>query len=153
MRFLAQRKVEAALALAALTLLAVLLVPWREAPFEPMKGNAGAAAAAVPIPEGGKAARAAPEAVLSLFVGRAPASQGHAQVAPEKKPVDAPWLSYLGYYSKAEGKPYYWFKDTRTGRVIKVSKGETSGEWALLEISGNRMVLRYNNELYAVNKR
>jgi hypothetical protein len=118
-----------------------------------MKGNAGAAAAAVPVPEGRKAVRAAPGAVLSLFIGRVPASQGRVQVASEKKIMDAPWLNYLGYYSKAEGKPYYWFKDTRTGRVIKVSKGEASGEWALLEISGNRMVLRYNNELYAVNKR
>ncbi len=153
MRFLARRKVEAALALLALTLLVILLVPWREAAVKPMKGNAGAAAAAVPVPEGGKTARAAPEAVLSLFVGRAPAVQAHAPAAAEKKIMDAPWLNYLGYYSAAEGKPYYWFKDTRTGRVIKVSKGQASGEWALLEISGNRMVLRYNNELYAVNKR
>jgi hypothetical protein len=153
MRFLTQRRVEAALAIAVLTLLAVLLVPWREAPLEPMKGNAGTTVSAMPAAEGRKAARAAPEAVLSLFIGRAPAAQARTTAAVEKKPMDAPWLNYLGYYAVAEGKPYYWFKDTRTGRVIKVSKGQDSGEWVLLEISGDTMLLKCNNELYTVNKR
>jgi hypothetical protein len=153
MRFLTQRRVEAALVFAALALLAVLLVPWSEAPLNPAEANAGTAAAADPAAEGRKAVRATPEAVLALFVGRIPAARARATVPAEEKPLDAAWLRYLGYYAAAEGKPCYWFKDTRTGRVIKVSKGQASGEWTLLEISGDRMLLKYNNELYTVNKR
>jgi len=95
---------------------------------------------------------------LALFVKRnAPAAAStvaRSATAPEvKKPADAPWLSYLGFYSGAPGKSYYLLKDARTGRVIQVSQTGISNGWCLVEVSEKRLVVRNNDDVYIVNKR
>jgi hypothetical protein len=70
----------------------------------------------------------------------------------EKKPTEAPWLAYLGFSSGAEGKPTYYFKDTRSGRVIKVTQGDTASDWTLAGITQDRMILRNKDDLFAVKR-
>jgi hypothetical protein len=70
-----------------------------------------------------------------------------------KKPIDAPWLSYLGFYSDAPGAPCYLLKDTRNGHVIRVPSNGDSSEWALLENSDKRMVIKNSGDIYVVMKR
>lgn len=152
-----KRTAEAILALAAIGMLAALVVPW---PQGKLTIAPGGERAQVPQAAAGDARRiesAPPDALLTLFVKKTPVPSAprpaRAPGSVEKKPVDAPWLNYLGYSSGADGKPLHFFKDTRTGRLIKLSKGETSGGWALVEIGESRFVLKNNDDLYIVTKR
>ncbi len=161
MKFSLPKAVEAVLALAVLGLLAALVVPWRQTPFPVRPAGPRPETPSLPAQTRLSPARAEPEAVLALFVPKGPPRLARppspAEVkpppVPEKKPVDAPWLSYLGYTSAAQGKPTYYFKDTRSGRLIKVTPGESSGGWSLLEVKDNRMILQNKDEIFAVNKR
>ncbi len=161
MKFSLRATAEAVLALTAVCLVAVLVIPWREQPLLPGPGGRRADLPAVPEQARRSPARAEPEALISLFVPRAaPRSMrpsAPAQALPaattEKKPTDAPWLAYLGYSSGAEGGQSYYFKDTRSGRVIKVTQGETAGDWTLVGVTEGRMILQNKGETYAVNKR
>jgi len=59
----------------------------------------------------------------------------------------------VGTISGAEGKSYYFFKDTRSGRSISLSPGETVNGWSLVEIGDAKFILKNNEDLYTVNKR
>jgi hypothetical protein len=161
MKFSLLKTAEAVLALAALGLLAALVVPWRESPLPPRPNLPRGAAPSLPAAPALSPVRAEPDAVLALFVPPSPPRPARPQGVveqkpppmPEKKPVDAPWLSYLGYTSAAEGKATYYFKDTRSGRVIKVTDGESVGGWSLLGVKDNRMILQNKDDVFSVRGR
>ena len=157
MRLSTPRISEIALAAAAVVLLAALILPWgspptAQAPAESAAVTSPAAAGAVTKP-----ALAAPEALNSLFVvKRAAAPVASAPKTPStaaRKTQEVPWLKFVGTISGAEGKSYYFFKDTRSGRSISLSPGETVNGWSLVEIGDAKFILKNNEDLYTVNKR
>ena len=127
MKSVINRGAQAFLTAAALGLTAALFIPWAEPVPARTPLIPSTVAEANPSSDPGKPERVAPQTIVALFVGRrssAPATQGtpsKVPIVPEiKKPIDAPWLSYLGYYRGAPGRPYYLLKDIRSGRVIQV---------------------------------
>ncbi len=120
------KAVQIALAAGVLALAVVLALPVRQAPLSPSTGSAGA------VPAGGGAQaekRPAPadiSTVLLLF-GVTGQSRPQATPAPSptpgaKAPVEAPWLTYIGYATQ-DGIQYYMVKDTRSNKMIKVAAG------------------------------
>jgi hypothetical protein len=146
------------LAAVAVCLLAVLITPRAEPALAKEPVTSAPAPSANLAPEHGKPDQAAPQAIVAIFVRRSSPVEGltvapNAHVPEVKKPVDAPWLSYIGFYSGAPGKPYYLFKDTRAGRVIQVSQTGVSNGWSLVEVSDKRLIVQYKDDVYIVNKR
>jgi len=157
MKFSVSKIAEIALALGILALVAVLVVPGREAPLtSPQSGaKTEAAQADASVKTAPKAADIA--TVLMLFgvtgQGRpAPATTPAPTPTSAKPPVDAPWLAYIGY-AQTDGKPYYMIKDTRTNKMIKVAEGAPIGGWSLIEASATRLVVSNNADQYIVKKR
>jgi len=151
---------EALLAAAATGLLVLAAVPSpREAagPARPLGASRAQAAAKT---ADSPAELADPDAVVRLFymapppVEQAPVEPA-AAAAPEPepaKPLEAPWLSYVGHFSGMDGKPFYYVKDSRSGRLIKVSRDDTS-DWILVEDAAERIVVRHGDGLYAVPRK
>jgi hypothetical protein len=151
------RGAQVLLAAGAVCLLAALIIPWKEPKAALPQTPTSAAPEASPSIAQEKSERAAPQTIVALFVKRAPAAPMIATrgaPAPEvKKPVDAPWLSYLGFYTGAPGKPYYLLKDTRSGRVIQLPQAGVFNGWSLVEVSDKRLVVRNADDVFIVNKR
>ncbi|MGO9409229.1 MAG: hypothetical protein ACLQCB_00610 [Spirochaetia bacterium] len=147
---------ETFLAAAAVGLLAAVLIPWGD---EAQKSAPEPSNAQVSVSTSNAHVQpnpASPVVILSMFVGRSSSRASAPAQAPApvaKKPVDAPWLSYLGFYSGVPGKPYYLFKDTRAGRVIKVADGVVTDGWSLVETGDKRVVVRNNDDIYIVRMR
>jgi len=155
MKFSISRVAEGLLALAAALLLAALFVPWRLTERAPAPAVPQTQAPSAPAQAEAPHHHAPPDAVVSLFVKRAAPRPAAAPVpAPEaKKPVEAPWLIYVGFYTRDPGKPCYLLKDTRAGRMIKVSEGDAIDGWSLVAAEGKRMIIRKNDDVYIVIKR
>jgi hypothetical protein len=143
---------------AAIGMLAALVIPWAEPSAAGVPSSVTTVSPAVPAPDAGRIHAASPQAITALFLEpRTPAPAAavpRIALQPEaKKPLDAPWLSYLGYYSDAPGAPCYLLKDTRNGHVIRVPSNGDSSEWSLLENSDKRMVIKNSSDIYIVMKR
>jgi len=151
------RGAQVVLAAGAVCLLAFVIFPWKAPTASKAPTAAPAAPEAIPAILQGKPEQATPQAILALFVKRASAAPlTVARSAPEpeiKKPVDAPWLTFLGSYSGAPGKSSFLLKDARSGRVIQVSQTGVSNGWSLVEISDKRLVVRKADDIYIVKKR
>ncbi len=140
----------------ALAFLAAVVIPWRQpdAGETLLKGSAEAAQASAGVVL--EPVLATPDVLNNLFVAKrtaAPAAAPRPASPAAKNTVTAPWLRYIGYISGAEGKSYYFFKDTRTSRSITLSVGETVNGWSLVEIGDKQFILKNNTDLYTVNKR
>lgn len=86
-----------------------------------------------------------PAAVVSVpsVVGEAP--------KPEQMPTL--WIKYIGYFAGQDEKVYYYFKNDRTGRVVKVTPGEEIEGWALLKWEDGIYYLEKERMLYLVKER
>jgi hypothetical protein len=155
------KAVEASLTLAAAGLLAALLAPWK-APVDTLSRVGSPAPAPAAVVEGkAPLARAEPHVVLTLFVPRSlphlekspPPREPAAVPVPEVKAVEAPWLSYLGYASGATSELRYYLKDTRSGRLITVTRGREAGDWMLVEVQEKKLIVRNKQEVFSVSKR
>jgi len=156
MRLSIPKTSEIVLAALALAFLAALVIPWRQpdAGETLLKGSAEAAQASAGVIS--EPVLATPEVLNNLFVAKrtaAPAAAPKPASPASKKAVSVPWLRYIGTISGAEGKTYYFFKDTRTNRSITLSAGETVNGWSLLETGDKQFILKNNEDLYTVNKR
>jgi hypothetical protein len=87
---------------------------------------------------------------------RKPKDVAPRQPAPEipeqPKPVEpksAPWISFLGIVGGKGGTRYY-FKDSRSNRIIALAEGEREGEWLLVEKESGGFVLEVERERYRV---
>ncbi len=141
---------------AALGLLTTLLIPFSDEAQKPAPGPVAAPVSKDPAGSHVAPDRVSPHVILSLFVKKNPAKlRAPVQASPPaaRMPVEAPWLSYLGFYSGDPGRPYYLLKDTRAGRVIKIGEGDATNGWSLVEVAEKRMVVRNNDDTYVVNKR
>jgi|SRR5208283_483720 len=147
--------VQGFLAVAAMCLLAAIIIPWKRQASPLSPPAAPAMLPADPIRVRQSPEPASPEAVLTLFVKRSVPSATRALPAPEaSKPVDAPWLVFLGFYSSAPGEPCFLLKDTRSGRVITIGlRSAPPNRWALVAIEDTRLIVRMDSETYIVKKR
>ncbi len=153
MRRSAHRAIEALLCLAIVGLLVVEIVPWRR-PSLPTRATRASPIASSPEDPPDHAASAAPvDTVLRLFTDRVTVPARAPSLPQAKAPVDAPWLKYMGFASTAEGALSWYVKDTKTGRMIRVSQGQTVGGWTVVESATDRLVLKNGEELYSVSKR
>lgn len=150
---------EALLAAAAAGLLAMTVLPSRRAAVGPSAPRGASEAVPAPAAASAPSAPADPDAVVALFYG-APAviqapPQSVGEAKPEEapvKPVEAPWLSYVGYFSGMDGKPFHYVKDSRSGRLIKVAR-DLASDWILVEDAADRIVVRHGGDVYAVARK
>ena len=145
------------LAAGSISLLAALVLPWPESTLADMGPASFAAPAVNPPPVQGKPERATRQAIISLFVTSSAGPTGvpaarTPPAEPARKPVDAPWLKYIGSYSGAPRQPCYLLKDTRTARMVQIP---TSGvnAWTLVEVTANHLVVRHGDDLFVVSRR
>jgi hypothetical protein len=153
MRLPMRRVVELALGAAAAALLVLLVVPWKAAP---LPGVTGSGSSPQPQPETARQeTRTAvpPETILRLFTGARPATPAIAAPSPDAKPVDAPWLRYMGRSSAPDGTMHVYVKDTKSGKVIRATRGEALDGWALVSEDASGLILQHDDELYAVSKK
>ena len=91
-----------------------------------------------------------------LFGVRPPKSGGNApdvKAAPQNTgPQNAEWITYIGLIATPEGEKKYYFKDTRSSRIIKVALGETAGGWTLAGMSDSGFTLKNDGKTYLVEK-
>jgi hypothetical protein len=154
MRPTMRRAVDLALGAAAAALLVLLVAPQREAP---PAGAAGGEAPA-PVARAGEPSESGtdvpPGAVLRLFTGGVPvATVAAAPGPPAAAPVEAPWLRYLGRSSDADGTAHVYVKDTKSGKVIRATRGEVLNGWIIVAEDSESLTLRCGDDLYTVGKR
>jgi hypothetical protein len=153
MRRPVQRAVELALGAAAAALLVLLVLPWREAPLPHAADSGGPAPASregTP-PESGSVVP--PEAILRLFTGAKPVAAETQVGPPVVKPVDAPWLRYMGRSSAPDGTAHVYVKDTKSGKVIMASRGMALDGWILVAEDADTLTLANGGDVYSVSKR
>ncbi len=148
--------VEIVLLAAILLMAAFLLAPWNEGPLPGADAGTPAAPSAAEGAPPDSRTDVAPELLVPLFLGKRPS--GKTEVArdmhiPVTKPVDAPWLRYVGRSSSEDGKSFVFVKDTRSGKVIRATRGEYLNGWMLGEEDDFSLVLQNADGRYLVNKR
>ena len=65
---------------------------------------------------------------------------------------DAPWLRYIGRSSDPDGTAHVYVKDTRSGKVIRATRGVALDGWILVSEDPAGLTLRHGDDLYAVSK-
>ena len=144
------KAVQGTLALMAVCLTAALLVPGHPEAPKISQSVSPLPLPAEPAEQSTTQWRASPEAIFSLFHRKKIFVPGlHARPAP----VPAPFLNFLGYYTGFPGTPCYMLKDTRTGRVITLSKGSIANGWSLVTIDDNRITVQNLDGTYTVERR
>ncbi|OHD68456.1 MAG: hypothetical protein A2177_03495 [Spirochaetes bacterium RBG_13_68_11] len=148
-----QRVVDLALGAAAAALLVLLAVPWKAAPLPGATGNGPSPQ---PQPEAARhetRTTVPPDAILRLFTGGGPAAAARAAPSPDAKPVDASWLRYMGRSSAPDGTTSVYVKDTKSGKVIRATRGEALDGWILVSEDASGLTLQHGDDLYAVSKK
>ena len=150
-----QRGIEAALCLLIMGLLVVLVVPWRnQVAMEKPASEAPSQQEEITAPDLSLSLEPV-DAVATLFVGRkAPVTAPVAAPAPKAvPPTDEPWLKYLGFASGVDGASWWYIKDTKRGKLIRVSSEMSADGWKVVENQPERLVVRNGDSLYSVSKR
>ncbi len=165
MRYVTGKIAEAALGLLMVGLAVALVIPWPEERLPSVEDALLKTVPDAPREDIREGTTAAPELVARLFgwSKRPPApvvpEPVETEAAPppvvvaKEPPVAVPWLKYVGYATDAEGSPLYYLKDTRNGKVIRVAPGSASTEWSLLEVTEERLVVRFGDDEYVVDRR
>ena len=104
--------------------------------------------------------RMAPDELLAVFsVPRAetvarPAIEAARKTPTQKAPAPAPWLTEIGSIVDEEGSRWLFFKDTRTGRLVKVrADGGEEKDAVLGRMVDDRYLLLLDGEPYAAGRR
>jgi hypothetical protein len=92
-----------------------------------------------------------------LFGVRPPVYSSSTGLSTSAKPMDtgpekASWLRYIGLIAESDGEKKYYFKDTRSNRVIKLSLGQADQNWTLSEIADSHFILKNEEKTYIVEK-
>jgi len=103
-------------------------------------GSVGAGAEPAELARSFHRSPAAPKAIPSVA----------APPPPPEKPSSVAWLKYLGY-AERDGAPSYYFKDSRSNRVIALRRDERNTEWQLVEKTAEGFLLREGSSLYFVS--
>lgn len=149
---LLQRTAEVILALTAAVLLVLTILPPSFQVPDPPRSTHKAMPTGVLPPAMVVSVPVDQIAILGLFGVSQAAPAVPAPAAP-KGPVDASWMSFIGYVTPTNGAPYYIFKDGRSNGVIKVTEGKSMDGWSVVEVANDHIVLRYLKDLYSVVRR
>ena len=152
MRLPMRRVVDLALGAAAAALLVFLAAPWKAAP---LPGATGSGSPPQPQPEAARRetrTTVLPDAILRLFTGGGPTTPITAAPPPALKPVEAAWLRYMGRSSAPDGTAHVYVKDTKSGKVIRATRGAALDGWILVSEDASGLTLRHGDDLYAVSK-
>jgi hypothetical protein len=149
-----RRAADLALGAAAAAFLALLVAPWRQAPLPGAVDGADPQPAARVSAQPESGTDVPPEAVLRLFTGGVPATTAaSAPGLPAAAPVAAPWLRYMGRSSDPDGTSHVYVKDTKSGKVIRATRGQVLNGWILVAEDAEGLTLRFGDDLYAVSTR
>ena len=152
MRLATRSIIEGFLGLAALALIAALVVPWKEPGLPGSIGPNPSLSPSTTSAPASAAVAAAPDDVLTIFIGK-PAVHAAPAPAPAKPPIAATWLRYLGRSKSPEGVTWVFLKDTRTGKLIQASAGDSSDGWTIVQDQDGTLVLKNGVDVYSVVKR
>jgi hypothetical protein len=149
-----QRAIEVFFGLIILSLLVLLVVPWHQEKMPSRSATPRVIQTQTPDAAGDPASVLPVDAVLTLFADRArPAAVRTAAAPPAKTIAEAPWLKYMGFASGADGASWWYVKDTKTGKVIRLSQGQSVAGWTIVENGDERLVIKNGDDLYSVSKR
>jgi len=147
------RILDAALAVLAVSLLALLLYPARPATLPVRPVPAGALQPAQPpASRMGGSSRASPPDVAGLFAFARPVSTP-VTPQPAAPPERVAWLHYIAFVVGPSGQTTYFFKNDQTGRVLMLALQEPRDGWALLEMQGDTWMLENGEHRYMVNRK
>jgi hypothetical protein len=59
----------------------------------------------------------------------------------------------VGSAVDADGRPLYYLKDTRNGKVFRVVDGAAGGDWTLMGATDDELVVRFGSDRYVVKRR
>jgi hypothetical protein len=156
MRSSIQRIAETGLGLLIVCLLGLLLIPWRKTPMPTPTSKNNDQSIPAPRSPPSPSTDGDPETILRLFVGT-PAPRGPAPAAssptPAKPATNAPWLRYVGYSSASDGTACLYLKDTKTGKMIKLVRGEALNGWSIIDDQGEMLMVKNGDDVYSVAKR
>ena len=147
---------EIALLAAILFMAAFVAAPWKEQPLPGADVGTPAAPSTAEGAQRDSRTVVAPELLVPLFLGKEPSATTAVVRSPQAstpKPVDAAWLRYVGRSSADDGKSYVYVKDTRTGKVIRATRGEYVNGWILRTEDDSNLVLENADGRYLVSKR
>ncbi|MFP4364413.1 MAG: hypothetical protein ACLFR1_11175 [Spirochaetia bacterium] len=89
---------------------------------------------------------------LARFFGWEP-EEGEAEPENTSRVVnDAGFLEYLGFSRGEEGDSYYFIKDSRTGRVMRIGLENMGSGWQVEETGDDYLILRNEEETWRVER-
>lgn len=104
--------------------------------------------------EAGTNAELSADAIARRFI-QSPSGSGRpapgTRVPPQTpEALDVPWISYLGMVEQA-GLPYYYFKDSRSNRILALAQGKKEDEWVLESRDSSGFIVKVGEERYHVS--
>lgn len=90
-----------------------------------------------------------PEAIADAF-GWAEAIASPHGGPPTRRVADAPWLSLIGSVTQADGESSYFFKNERTGGVLRLSPAQSNDGWGLEINEEGDFLIERDGDLYRV---
>lgn len=135
-------------------LLAALLIPWKQRPVV-LPEDTLSEAATLPPPETASASSSLldPPRIASLFGWRSAPPSAVPPNSETAKPLEAPFLTALGYVTKDDGVRYYMFKDQRSQRVFSLSVGHGTDGWNLTSAGDDGFLLEFEGTAYIVRRK
>jgi hypothetical protein len=100
-----------------------------------------------------------PETAAALFgYVKTAALKQENPVQPEQPvqsapPVNADWIKYVGTITSEEGRLLYFFKNSRTGRMIRLSLSAPDRDWKMLAYEKGIFTLEENGIRYIVREK
>lgn len=126
-------------------------------------GLLGVAAEAPGVPAGEASGATGPVRQVAGLLGYRPApappadappaeAEEDASAGPEPEPLVVEWLSYVGVVTAADGVELRYFKDSRSGRIIRPVDREGGSSWLLEEERKDGFILSRDAVQYWVSR-
>jgi hypothetical protein len=100
---------------------------------------------------------------VAYFLGHRPEPESEVEAPPaesaevdtaeqESEPLVVDWLSFVGAITAADGAQRWYFKDSRSGRVIRPAHHEGGSHWLLEQVRDDGFILRREGVRYSVTR-
>jgi hypothetical protein len=143
------RSVNVAMLAIILILAAVLAIPWKQRPVV-LPADTVADASALPFSEAADSSSSLldPRNIALLFGWRTSPAAVAPTTKESVKPLEASFLTALGYVTKDDGVRYYLFKDQRNQQVFSLATGQSANGWTLTSASPDGFLLAFQGKDY-----
>lgn len=132
-----------------LILAAVLAIPWKQRPVI-LPADTVADASALPFSESADSTPSPrdPRTIALLFGWRTSPAAVVPTTKEIVKPLEASFLTALGYVTKDDGVRYFLFKDQRNQQVFSLATGQSANGWTLTSADPDGFLLAFQGKDY-----